>query len=271
MPRSGAAGRGAARGAARAARRRPRPLEPRDILVMCPDIEAYAPLIRPPSAWGRPSAGGHPGHAAAGAAGRPCAHPDQPAARRGRQAARPRRWPRRGQRGARPARRGTRTPPLRVRRERPRDHHRWVEQAGRPLVLRRAAPVAVRAGGLRPEHLALRPRPGARGGGDVRRRRALVRYDAAARRRRVSTSIDLAGRLAELRRPAAARHRPAHRQPPGRPLAGHAARGDRVSSPPSRAATSGRPARCTASWAGCPTTPLDRGPSSSCACPTYAR
>ena len=43
-----------------------------------------------------------------------------------------------------------------------------------------------------------------------------------------STSIELAGRLAELVEPAAARHRPAHRQPSGRPLAGDPARGDRV-------------------------------------------
>ncbi|MCW2544226.1 MAG: recC, partial [Frankiales bacterium] len=35
-------------------------LEPRDILVMCPDIEAYAPLVA--AAFGMGEIGGHPGH-----------------------------------------------------------------------------------------------------------------------------------------------------------------------------------------------------------------
>ncbi|MBA2416774.1 MAG: exodeoxyribonuclease V subunit gamma [Geodermatophilaceae bacterium] len=35
-------------------------LEPRDVLVMCPDVEAYAPLVR--AAFGQGNAGGHPGH-----------------------------------------------------------------------------------------------------------------------------------------------------------------------------------------------------------------
>ena len=35
-------------------------LEPRDILVMCPDIEAYAPLVA--AAFGMGDIGGHPGH-----------------------------------------------------------------------------------------------------------------------------------------------------------------------------------------------------------------
>ncbi|MDQ3457124.1 MAG: exodeoxyribonuclease V subunit gamma [Actinomycetota bacterium] len=35
-------------------------LEPRDVLVMCPDVEAYAPLVR--AAFGQGDAGGHPGH-----------------------------------------------------------------------------------------------------------------------------------------------------------------------------------------------------------------
>ncbi|MBV9831602.1 MAG: exodeoxyribonuclease V subunit gamma, partial [Marmoricola sp.] len=35
-------------------------LEPRDVLVMCPDIEAYAPLIS--AAFGMGEIGGHPGH-----------------------------------------------------------------------------------------------------------------------------------------------------------------------------------------------------------------
>ena len=69
---------------------------------MCPDIEAYAPLIAAAFGLGE-AVGRRPSRPpAAGAPRRPRAHPDQPAARRRRQAARPRRWPHRGQRGARP-------------------------------------------------------------------------------------------------------------------------------------------------------------------------
>ena len=52
-------------------------LEPRDILVMCPDIEAYAPLIPAGFGLGRPGRrrSGHPGAPAAGPAGRPGAEP----------------------------------------------------------------------------------------------------------------------------------------------------------------------------------------------------
>jgi exodeoxyribonuclease V gamma subunit len=39
-----------------------RPLEPRDILVMCPDIETYAPLITAAYGLGDVVDGGHPGH-----------------------------------------------------------------------------------------------------------------------------------------------------------------------------------------------------------------
>jgi exodeoxyribonuclease V gamma subunit len=35
-------------------------LEPRDVLVMCPDVETFAPLVR--AAFGQGVAGGHPGH-----------------------------------------------------------------------------------------------------------------------------------------------------------------------------------------------------------------
>ena len=81
-------------------------LEPRDILVMCPDIEAYAPLIT--AAFGMAAVSDDGGAApprppAARDARRPGAHPDQPAPRRRGPAARHRRRPRGGQPGARPA------------------------------------------------------------------------------------------------------------------------------------------------------------------------
>ena len=43
-------------------RRDERPLEPRDILVMCPDIENYAPLITAAFGLGDVVEGGHPAH-----------------------------------------------------------------------------------------------------------------------------------------------------------------------------------------------------------------
>ena len=77
-------------------------LEPRDILVMCPDIETYAPLIIAGFGLGDVVHGRPSRPPAAGPARRPLAGPDQPAARRGRAAARPGRRPGHRQRGAQP-------------------------------------------------------------------------------------------------------------------------------------------------------------------------
>ena len=44
-------------------------LEPRDILVMCPDIETYAPLINADFGLGDVRPGAHPGAPAADATG----------------------------------------------------------------------------------------------------------------------------------------------------------------------------------------------------------
>ena len=102
-------------------------LEPRDILVMCPDIETYAPLIS--AGFGLASAGPEaptgrggrpPGPPAAGQARRPGPGQHQPAARRGRRAARAQRRPGDRLRGARPGRRRAVPAPVRVHRRRPR-------------------------------------------------------------------------------------------------------------------------------------------------------
>ena len=66
-------------------------LEPRDILVMCPDIETYAPLIEAGFGLGRGGRRRPPRPRAAGAAGRPGAERHQPAARAGGPAGRARR------------------------------------------------------------------------------------------------------------------------------------------------------------------------------------
>ena len=67
-------------------------LEPRDIVIMCPDVETFAPLIAASLRHGRRT-GRPPGGEAAGAAGRPVAAPDQSAAAAARPAARARRGP----------------------------------------------------------------------------------------------------------------------------------------------------------------------------------
>ena len=116
-------------------------LEPRDILVMCPDIEAYAPLITAAFGMAAVTDDGRrapPRPPAARDARRPGAHPDQPAAGRRRPDARHRRRPRRGQPHPRPAGQRSRTPPLRLHRERPGDDHRLGRERRHPLGLRRA-------------------------------------------------------------------------------------------------------------------------------------
>ncbi len=201
-------------------------LEPRDILVMCPDIESYAPLIEAAFGMGQAVAGGHPGQqlqvrladraltqtnpllAVVGklldlAGGRAEASTvldlvaSEPVRRRF---------------GLADSDLETITG--------------WVEQAGIRWAYDAEHRDAVPPRGVRPEHLALRRRPGAGGGRDVRRRGALDRHDAAARRRRLHQHRSR-GASRRAPRPAAARHRPADRQPPRRRLARRAARGHR--------------------------------------------
>ena len=62
-------------------------LEPRDVIVMCPDIETFAPLIQATFGAADEDARGRPARPA-GPARRPRAAPDQPGPRRGRAAAR---------------------------------------------------------------------------------------------------------------------------------------------------------------------------------------
>ena len=101
-------------------------LEPRDVIVMCPDIETFAPLIH--ATFGAGSVGRRrssrcPPHRAdrpARAARRPLAAPDQPGARRRRAAARPRRRAADRLAGARPRRPRAGAPALPPRRRRPR-------------------------------------------------------------------------------------------------------------------------------------------------------
>ena len=269
VPRPGAPGRGAARGGARPARRRPDARAARHP----GDVPRHRVLRAADRGGVRDgSASRRSPRASSSRCGSPTGALTQtnPLLAVVGTAARPRRRAGRGERGARPGRQRAGAAPVRALRERPRDDHR-LGRAGRdPLGLRRRPPGAVRPRGLRPEHLAVRARPGARRGGDVRRRGAVDRYDAAARRRRLHHHRP---RRPPRRaaRPAAARHRPADRQPSRRRLARRAPRRRSSRSPRSRAATSGRPRRCSASSRPSGSTPADPARRSSCGCPTSAR
>ena len=237
---------------------------------MCPDIEAYAPLVAAAFGMGdrrRRS----PRPPAAGAAGRPGADPDQPAARRRRPAARPRRRPRRGQPRARPAGRAT---PSAAASASPRPTSRrsraGCEQAGVRWAFDAAAP---------------RRRSGCSGYVQNTWRFGLDRVlagvamsDDAERCFGTtlplddvgSTSIDLAGRLAEC----VDRLRRSPTGSTGSHPVDHwleaLQRRASTSSPRSRAATSGSPAQLRRELAGLPSTPRPAR-ARRCGCPTSAR
>ena len=117
-------------------------LEPRDILVMCPDIETYAPLIS--AAFGMAdvavAGAGHPGHQLrVRLADRSLAATNPLLARR-RPAGRARARADDGQPGARRRRRRAGARPLRLRRRRARAHHPLGRRRRDPLGLRRRPP-----------------------------------------------------------------------------------------------------------------------------------
>ena len=162
-------------------------LEPRDIVVMCPDIETFAPLIA--AAFGLDTAGDRgraPGPPAAGPAGRPVAAAAQPAAGRGQPAGR--RWPSPGWRRRRcstcaptprwPA--SSASPPTTWS-----GCATWCSRPGVRWGLDAAHRAPVRDGRLRPEHLGRRAGPAAARRHHGRDRAALPRHRAAAGRRRL--------------------------------------------------------------------------------------
>ena len=161
-------------------------LEPRDVVVLCPDIERFAPLIS--AAFGLADDGTeteHPGPPDPGAVGRPRTAPAEPAARGPRQRARSRRLTPGGVRGPRPVRPAAGRPTLLVHRRRPRP----TRPAGRgergPLGPGHGGAEAVRVGSSRPEHLGGGPGPAAARGDDGRGGQPLHRHGAAAGRGRL--------------------------------------------------------------------------------------
>ena len=117
-----------------------RRLEPRDILVMCPDIENYAPLITAAFGLGDVVEGGHPAHRLRVQLADRALTQHQPAARRRRPAARRRRQPRHRQRRPRPRPEPAGPPPVRLRRRRPRRDGRLGARVRGAVGLRRRAP-----------------------------------------------------------------------------------------------------------------------------------
>ena len=175
-------------------------LEPRDILVMCPDIETYAPLITAGFGLGdlgRRAATRPTGCGSGSPTGR-CARPTRCSRRRARSL---------DLAGSRATasqvldlaagRAGP--PPLRVHRRRPRHaHHAGSRESGVRWGLRPRAPRRVRPGRLPAEHLARRARPHPARRGDGRGRAARWLDNALPLDDVGSSDIDLAGRLAEL-------------------------------------------------------------------------
>ncbi len=220
-------------------------LEPRDILVMCPDIETYAPLIRPASGWPRSSARrGHPAHRLRVRLADRALTQTNPLLARRRAAARPRRRP-----GRPPARCSTwpRAPPVRRRFGFTDDDlerlARWVARVRRPLGLRRRAPRRLRAG-----RASCRTPGGSASTGCCRRRDVRRRPAPGSTARSRSTTSAAARSTSPAGSPSsstgcvAATDAPG-RQPPARPLAAAPWPTGSTRSPTCRPTTPGRPAR----------------------------
>ena len=167
------------------------------MLVMCPDIEAYAPLVSARSGSPTSSTAAHPGAPAAGAAGRPGAAPDQPAARRRRPAARPGRRPGHRVAGARPGRLAAGAPPVRLRRRRPgAARASWAADVRGPVGARRGAPRGRSSSTAFPQNTwrgRARPAAARRRDGRATSTAWLGRGAAARRRRAAPTSTSPAG------------------------------------------------------------------------------
>ena len=184
-------------------------LEPRDVIVMCPDVEAFAPLVEaafgPAAGRRRRSPGASRPHAA-GPDRRPCTAERQPGPRRRRDPAGARRLARRGVGGGRPRRPGAGPPTVRLRRRGARPRAGVGAGVGGAVGRGRVAARALPAGLAPAGHVGDRAGPAPARGGDGRGGPALRRHRPARRRRRL-----------ERRGPGRAAggvRRPAHRDAP---------------------------------------------------------
>ena len=248
-------------------------LEPRDILVMCPDIEAYAPLFAAAFGLGETVGGGHPGHQLRVRLADRALTQTNPLLARGRRSSST--WPVAGPRRAEvldllAARAGA--PPLRVRRRRPRDDHRLGR--ARPASAGASTPSTASRSGwggfAQNTWRAGLDRRAARGGGPTTPTRCSVRRcrsttSAAPASSWPAGSPSCVDRLAR-------RCRPARRQPTGGRMARRAV-GDGVDALTAVArgdewqAGAGRPGARRRSAADA----RRRSPRSSCGWPTCAR
>ena len=269
LPRSGPAGRRAARGAARPARRRPdarAARHPGDVPGHRDLCAADRRRLRPRRRGARRA----PGAPAAGAAGRPLADPDQPAAGA---------WPSQllalagGRVTASEVLNLAQAAPVRARFGFTDDDleaiTRWVRQANIRWGFDQRASRALRRR-LRPQHMAFRHRPGAGRRRDVRRLARLDRHHAAARRRQQQPRRT--GRPARrVRRSAATRRRLARRhQAAGATGSTRSTDGIDAADPGQRRRRlADRPAAARVRRRAAPTPA--RGPTPRCGCPTSAR
>jgi exodeoxyribonuclease V gamma subunit len=137
-------------------------LEPRDIVVMCPDIEAFAPLIA--AAFGLDTAEAeaeHPGHRLRVRLADRSLRPAQPVAGRDQPTGAAGRRPDAGLGDPRPLRHGTGGPQVLLHRRRAGPAPGPHRPGGCPLGPRRRASGPLRAGRLRAEHLGRRAGPAA--------------------------------------------------------------------------------------------------------------
>ena len=201
LPRPRPPGRGGARRDPPPARRRP-DARAADIVVMCPDIEVFAPLIHATFGTGaaetnRTRCRRRDADRPARAPRRPLAAPDQPGARCRRPAARPRRRPADRLAGARLGGARAGPPALPPRRRRPDADRAVGARRRRALGPRCGAACLVPARPAAGQHVAggLGSRAGGRGdgGGGTAAVRGVLPLDDVG-----SGDIDLAGRFAEF-------------------------------------------------------------------------
>ena len=182
-------------------------LEPRDIIVMCPDIEHFAPLIQATFGAHDDEGGQSDGTRQLKIRlGRPLAPPDQPGNGCPRRGARACHRAHDGEPGARPGRARARTAAVPLCRRGPGAPGAVGARGECALGLRRDPPTDLQTRTRRGEHLAIRAGPGPARCGDGGGRPAALRGDASAGRRRERRHR--AGRASgRIRRALAHRHR----------------------------------------------------------------
>ena len=156
-------------------------LEPRDIVVMCPDIETYAPLILADFGLGEIAGEAHPAHRLRVRLADRAITQTNPLLGVAAELLSSGGNPRHRQPGAQPRAGGPGACPVRIHRRRSRHHHRLGPPVEHPLGFRPATPPPVRPGPFPAQHLAIRPGPHPHRGGDVRRFAGVAGHRAAAR------------------------------------------------------------------------------------------